>query len=189
MRRTLTITATVLLLGPLAACNSGSTKTHSAKTSSATASHSAKPTKTAAPAKAGSTGTAAKKPPTAQARKKAAAILTQEDTDFRTFLSKGQTTVGTTDFTAWYQKAVVGLDMKQTAFSKADALFTADNEPTDLLEQWRSDNGVANATITQFANDGTSPDAPNAKTRKDASDALNALAKADKDAAKIANGS
>ncbi|MCX4617290.1 hypothetical protein [Streptomyces mirabilis] len=78
--------------------------------------------------------------------------------------------------------------MKQTAFSKADAYFTADNEPTDLIEQWRSDNGDANAAITQYSVDGLSPDAPNAKTQQDAKDALTALTKADKDAEKIANG-
>lgn len=147
----------------------------------------AKPTNTA---KANAGGTSSKLA-TAQARKQAAVILKKEDADFRTFLAKGQSVVGTTDFTAWYQKAIVGLDMKQTAFSKADAYFTADNEPTDLIEQWRSDNGDANAAITQYSVDGLSPDAPNAKTQQDAKDALTALTaltKADKDAEKIANG-
>lgn len=124
----------------------------------------------------------------AESRKKAAAILVKEDADFRAFLAQGESVVGTPEFTAWYQKAVVGLDMQQTAFKKADSYFTADTEPTDLLEQWRSDNGNANAAITQYANDGTDPDAPNAATRKDAADARAALAKADGDAAKIAAG-
>ncbi|MFE5368180.1 hypothetical protein [Streptomyces mirabilis] len=144
-----------------------------------------KAVKTSAPATA---APAAKKPATAEARKKAAAILKKEDADFRTFLAKGESVVGTPDFTAWYQKAIVGLDMKQTAFSKADAFFTADNEPNDLIEAWRSDNGDANAAITQYSVDGLSPDAPNAANRQDAKDALGALAKADKDADRIANG-
>lgn len=128
------------------------------------------------------------KPATAEARKKAAAILNQEDQDFRDFLAEGEPKIGTPQYTAWYNKAVVGLDMQQNAFKKADAYFTADNEPTDLLEAWRADNGDGNAAITQFSSDGLSPDAPNATTRKDAADCLAALAKADKDAEKIANG-
>ncbi|MFE4549663.1 hypothetical protein [Streptomyces sp. NPDC056785] len=129
----------------------------------------------------------AKKLPTAQARKKASAVLEKEDQIFRDFLAKGEDVTGTGDFAAWYKKAIVGLDMKQTAFDTADAYFTADNEPTDLLEQWRSDNSEANAKITQYAMDGTRPDAPNTQTRKDASDARAALAKADADADKIAS--
>jgi hypothetical protein len=156
-------------------------------------SKAAEPSSTAKAAKPSDTANAnaggtSSKPSTAQARKQAAVILKKEDADFRTFLAKGQSVVGTPDFTAWYQKAIVGLDMKQTAFSKADAYFTADNEPTDLIEQWRSDNGDANAAITQYSVDGLSPDAPNAKTQQDAKDALTALAKADKDADRIANG-
>ncbi|MCI3277631.1 hypothetical protein [Streptomyces cylindrosporus] len=133
------------------------------------------------------TGTpAAGKLPTAQARKKAAAILEKEDQDFRDFLAKGQDVVGTLDFTPWYKQAIVGLDMKQTAFNKAEAYLSDGNEPTSLLEKWRDDNGDGNAAITQFAVDGLSPDAPDEKTRKDASDALGALAKADEDAEGIA---
>ncbi|MGR6969003.1 hypothetical protein ACU639_05230 [Streptomyces cynarae] len=147
-----------------------------------------KPTKAAAPAKAPATTAPANKPAAVQARKQAAAILEKEDQDFRDLLAQGVKVTGTSDFTAWYQKAIVGLDMKQNAFSKADAYFTADTEPTDLIEQWRSDNGDANAAITQYAEVGTSPDAPDAATRKDAADCLAALAKADKDAEKIANG-
>lgn len=154
-------------------------------------SKSAKPSKVAKPSETpkATKSSAAPKPATAQARKKAAAILMKEDQDFRSFLIQGENVTGTPEFTAWYQKAIAGLDMQQTAFSKADAYFTADNEPTDLLEQWRSDNGDANAKITQYAMDGTSPDAPDAQTRKDVADARAALAKADKDAEKIANGS
>jgi hypothetical protein len=154
-------------------------------------SKSATPSKSVTPSdtpKAKSSATSPK-PATALARKKAAAILEKEDQDFRDFLAQGETVTGTPQFTPWYQKAIVGLDMKQNAFNKADAYFTADNEPTDLLEQWRSDNGDANAAITQYAVDGLSPDAPNTTTRKDAADARAALAKADKDAEKIANGS
>lgn len=148
------------------------------------------PTRTAVSAKPAATPTthAPKKPSAAEARKKAAAILVKEDQDFGDFLTQGEDVVGTPQFTAWYQKAVVGLDMQQNAFKKADAYFTADTEPTDLIEAWRADNGDANAAITQYANDGTDPDAPNAKTREDAADCRAALAKADKDAAKIANG-
>lgn len=149
-----------------------------------------KPSKTAQPshtAKA-TAGATTSKPATAEARKKAAAILEQEDQDFRDFLAEGEPKIGTPQYTAWYNKAVVGLDMQQNAFKKADAYFTADNEPTDLLEAWRADNGDGNAAITQFGSDGLSPDAPDAATRKDAADCLAALAKADKDAEKIANG-
>ena len=150
-----------------------------------------KPAHTTASKKPATAATTAapKKPSTAEARKKAAAILEKEDQDFRDFLAQGESVVGTPQFTAWYQKAIVGLDMKQTAFSKADAYFTADNEPTDLLDDWRWNNGNADGLISQFASDGTYPDAPNATTRKDASDCRAALAKADKDAEKIANGS
>lgn len=160
-------------------------------TASPKATASAKPTKTAkaaAPAKASTPATPAKQLPIAEARRKAAAILEQEDQDFRDFLAQGVKVTGTPDFTAWYQKAIVGLDMKQNAFSKADSYFTADTEPTDLIEQWRSDNGDADSLITQYASDGTSPDAPDAATRKDAADCLAALEKADKDAEKIADG-
>ncbi|MGW1169690.1 hypothetical protein [Streptomyces sp. NPDC002550] len=189
MKRSLTAMG-VILIATLTACGP-SDKPKATPVHATTASSS--PVKTqhsAAPVKAGSTGApAAKKPPTAEARKKAAAILEKEDQDFRDFLAQGEKVTGMPQFTAWYQKAIVGLDMKQTAFSKADACFTADNEPTDLMEQWRSDNGDANSRITQYAMDGTSPDAPDATTRKDASDCLADLAKADKDAEKIANGS
>ncbi len=83
------------------------------------------------------------KKPRPLARRQAAVILEQEDQDFRDFLAQGEKAVGTPQWPAWNQKAIVGLDMKQTAFSKADAQFTADNEPTDLLEQWREDDGEA----------------------------------------------
>ncbi|MER8011799.1 hypothetical protein [Streptomyces sp. NPDC094149] len=140
------------------------------------------------PSTASAAGATTKKQPIGEARKKAAAILEKEDQDVRDFLAKGVKATGTPGFTAWYQKAIVGLDMKQTAFSKADAYFTADNEPTDLIEKWRSDNGEANAKVTQYAMDGTSPDAPNAKTRRDAAAAFSALEQADKDAKTIASG-
>ncbi|MFJ8345044.1 hypothetical protein ACIQ9J_01445 [Streptomyces sp. NPDC094153] len=173
MRRTLATTAAILLLSTAAACSS---------------SDHPQPVKARTATSAAPGGAPAKKPPTAEARKQAAAILKKEDADFRAFLTEGQDAVGTPDFTDWYQKAIVGLDMQQTAFQKADALFTAKNEPTALMEAWRTDNASANAAITQFATDGTAPDAPNSKTRKDASDALKALEKADKDAEQIANG-
>ncbi|MER6075582.1 hypothetical protein ABT187_43795 [Streptomyces sp. NPDC001817] len=168
------------------------TKTSATPTQSAKTTAPAKPkpsAKTAAPVKIAVTKTPSQKPATTEARKKAAAILEQEDQDFRYFLAKGGDVVGTPQFSAWYQKAIVGLDMKQTAFSKADSYFTADNEPTDLLDDWRWNNGNADGLISQFASDGTSPDAPDAATRKDASDCLADLAKADRDAEKIANGS
>ncbi|MFJ5035906.1 hypothetical protein ACIQB5_49890 [Streptomyces sp. NPDC088560] len=132
--------------------------------------------------------TPAQKPATAEARKKARAILEQEDQSFRDFLAKGEDVVGTAQFSASYQKAILGLDMKQTAFSKTDANFTAGNEPTDLLDDWRWNNGNADGLISQFASDGTSPDAPDTETRKDVADCLADLSKADKDADKIANG-
>lgn len=171
-------------------------KTHTASTSSTTPSRSPSKSATVKPAHtnaskkpaAAATSSTPKKVSAADARKKAAAILTKEDADFRDFLAQGESVVGTPQFTAWYQKAILGLDMKQTAFTKADSYFTADTEPADLLEQWRADNGDANAAITQYAMDGTDPDAPNAKTRKDAADCRAALVKADKDAEKIANG-
>lgn len=190
-------------IGAAVGSNNTDTKNTAAKSNTPTASSSPSPSKTA-PTKTPSptpTHTAAskkpaaaptthapKKPSAAEARKKAAAILTKEDASFRDFLAQGESVVGTPDFTAWYQKAIVGLDMQQNAFRKADAYFTADTEPTDLIEAWRADNGDANAAITQYAMDGTYPDAPNAKTRKDAADCRAALAKADKDAEKIANG-
>src|SRR3954468_14379766 len=186
MRRTLAATAAVLL-ATLAAC--GQSDKPKATTSHTT---SASPTRTVSshtPAKTGSSGGTPAGLSTAEARKKAAGILIKEDQDFRDFLAKGEDAVGTPQFTAWYQKAIVGLDMKQTAFTKADGLFTAKNEPTDLIQAWRSDNSDADTAISQYATDGTDPDAPNAKTRKDAADWRAALEKADKDAAKIANGS
>ncbi|MEU3247769.1 MULTISPECIES: hypothetical protein [unclassified Streptomyces] len=182
MKRHLAASAAALLLTAcLSACSSSSPAITNDKPK-APASHAV--AASSQPAKP-----AAKKLPTTQARKKAAAVLEKEDQDFRTFLAKGEDVTGTPEFTVWYQKATVGLDMKQTAFDKADAYFTADNEPTKLLEQWRSNNGEANAKITQYAMDGTSPSAPDATTRKDAADARAALAKADKDAEKIASGS
>jgi len=188
MRRTLAAPA-VILLTALAACGPADKPKAAASPPAATASHSPEAAKSASPAKTGSAGASkAQQLPVGEARKKAAAILQKEDQDFRDFLAKGVKATGTPEFTAWYQKAIVGLDMKQTAFSKADAYFTADNEPTDLLEKWRSDNGEANAKITQYAMDGTNPDAPNAKTGRDAAAALAALEKADADAEKIANG-
>jgi hypothetical protein len=172
---------------------SNSSSTSDAKPSAtASASQSApKPAKAAKPSSTAKTGggSTSPKPATALARKKAAAILEKEDQDFRDFLAEGEPKIGTPQYTAWYDKAVVGLDIQQNAFKKADAYFTADNEPTDLLEAWRSDNGDGNAAITQFSSDGLSPDAPDAATRKDKADCLAALAKADKDAEKIANGS
>lgn len=154
------------------------------KVAAAKPSNTVKPSTPAKPTASATTP----KPATAEARRKAAAILEQEDQDFRDFLAEGEPKIGTPQYTAWYDKAVAGLDMQQNAFKKADAYFTADNEPTDLLEAWRADNGDGNAAITQFGSDGLSPDAPDAATRKDAADCLAALAKADKDAEKIANG-
>ena len=130
----------------------------------------------------------AAKPATAAARKQAAAILKAEDQRFRDQLAKGQRVVGTPDFTAWYQTAIVGFGTDQAAFKRADALFTADNEPTDLLEAWRWHNGNADGAISTFAQDGTAMDAPDAKTRQDAKDALAELAKADSAADRLAAG-
>lgn len=128
--------AALLLAGPTACSDSKtSSSTDDAAKPAATHGSPAKANRTTTPAKAGTSGAPTKKLPTSQARKQAAMILKKEDQDFRDFLSKGETVTGTADFTAWYQKAIVGLDMKQTAFNKADAYFTADNEPTDLLEQ------------------------------------------------------
>ncbi|MFJ6215033.1 hypothetical protein ACIQGZ_17110 [Streptomyces sp. NPDC092296] len=129
-----------------------------------------------------------KKPPTAEARKQAAAILKAEDQRFRDQLAAGERVVGTVDFTAWYKKAIRGFGTKQEAFAKADALFTAENEPSDLIEAWREHNGDADAAITTFAEEGTAMDAPNAKTRAAAKEALADLAKADRDADRIAAG-
>lgn len=183
MNKTLTAAAAAtLLLAALTACGP------SAKPKATPVHANSSPTKATTSATPAKGGTAAKKLPTAQAQKKAAAVLEKEDADFRTFLTQGESVVGTPKFTAWYQKAIVGVDMQQNAFKKADAYFTASNEPTALMEQWRSDNGDANTKITQYAQDATSPDAPNAKTRKDAAECLSGLAKADKDAEKIANG-
>lgn len=186
-----------LLLGAIGAALGGGKSSNSSASASptptkvsATPSAAAKikaPAKAKAPVRATASHTTTK-PNMAQARKKAAAILEKEDQDFRDFLAQGVKVTGTPDFTAWYQKAIVGLDMQQNAFKKADAYFTSDDEPTDLLEAWRSDNGDGNSRITQYAMDGTSPDAPDATTRKDAADCLAALAKADKDAEEIANG-
>jgi hypothetical protein len=190
MKRTRATAATAVLLAALAACSSSNTTSSSGKSGTPHSSHpaaGATAKKTTSPAK--TTATPAKKLTTAQARKQAATILKKEDQDFRDFLAQGENVVGTPQFTAWYNKAIVGLDMKQNAFQKADAPFTADNEPTNLIEAWRSDNGDANSRITQYAMDGTAPDAPNATTRKDAADARTALDKADKDAGQIANGS
>jgi hypothetical protein len=203
------VVGVLVILGGIGAAVGGGKTDTKTNTTKSTTTASSSPTK-AAPAKpasakpasakpahpsaskqptAAATTHAPKKPSTAEARRKAAVILEKEDQDFRDFLTQGEKVVGTPDFTAWYQKAIVGLDMQQNAFKKADAYFTADNEPTDLIEAWRSDNGDANAKITQYAMDGTSPDAPDATTRKDAADCRAALAKADKDAEKIANGS
>jgi hypothetical protein len=190
-----------IILGAIGSAIGGSSKTDAktnvAKSSTTKVSSTPSPAKTAATGKPANTKTSApktvaitepaQKVAPAAARKKAAAILEQEDQDFRDFLAQGESVVGTPQFTAWYQKAIVGLDMKQNAFKKADAYFTADNEPTDLLDAWRWDNGNGDGAISQFASDGTSPDAPDAATRKDASDCLADLAKADKDAEKIAN--
>ncbi|MGW3159440.1 hypothetical protein [Streptomyces sp. NPDC001089] len=182
MKRHPALGATALLLTTcLSACSGGSPASTDDKPQA--------PTSHAVAASSQPVKPAARKLSTAQARKTAAAVLEKEDQVFLDFLAKGEDVTATPDFTAWYEKAIVGLDMKQTAFDRADAYFTADNEPTDLLEQWRSDNGEANAKITQYAMDGTSPDVPNAHTRKDASDARTALAKADTDADKIASGS
>ncbi|MDF3300143.1 hypothetical protein [Streptomyces tropicalis] len=188
MRRTLTTAGTAVLLAGLAACSS-STPSNNKPASHTTASSPTKPSQTGAAKKTSATGAPAKKLPTAQAQKEAAAVLEKEDQDFRDFLAEGIKVTGALQYTAWYQKAIVGLDMQQNAFTKADSSFTDANEPMDLLEQWRTDNSEADSRITQYAMDGTHMDAPNATTRKDAADCLAALAKADKDAEKIANGS
>ncbi|MFF4911264.1 hypothetical protein ACFY2T_41095 [Streptomyces sp. NPDC001260] len=188
MNRPLTAIAAIFLVAVAACGPSDKPKAATSQTANSV-SRSSKATRTASSPKASSSSTAKQgKPSIGEDRKKAASILENEDQDFRDFLAKGVKATGTAEFTAWYQKAIVGLDMKQTAFSKADAYFTADNEPTDVLEKWRSDNGEANSKITQYAMDGTSPDAPNAKTRRDAAAALSALEQADRDAEKLASG-
>lgn len=120
-------------------------------------------------------------------RQAAAAILRGDDQHYRDELAKGQSLLGTPAYTAWYQ-AILTDTRYMPDFSKADKHFTADNEPTDLIEQWRSDNGDGASAVVQFAIDGLSSDAPNAATRKDAADALAGLGKADADAVKIAAG-
>ncbi|MDJ0346733.1 hypothetical protein [Streptomyces sp. PH10-H1] len=149
-------------------------------------------THTAAPVKT-TAAPASKAPPKVPAkasaadRQAAAAILTADDQHYRDELAKGQSLLGTPAYTAWYQ-ALLTDTRYMPDFSKADKHFTADNEPTDLIEQWRSDNGDGASAVVQFAVDGLSSDAPNAATRRDATDALAGLAKADADAAKIAAG-
>lgn len=80
----------------------------------------------------------------------AAAILLADDEHYRQEIAAGPPVLGTPQFTAWWQKASTDTQ-NMDDFGKADAYFTADNEPTGVIEAWRTDNGNATSDVYQFA--------------------------------------
>jgi hypothetical protein len=58
--------------------------------------------------------------------------------------------LGTRAFTPWWQKASTDVQWHDD-LAKAEAYFTADNEPADLIEAWRNDSGNAVTDVYQFA--------------------------------------
>jgi hypothetical protein len=115
---------------------------------SPTAAASVSPSPASKPAVAGTTAAPAK--PAVPNYAAAAAILASDDEHYRREIAAGPPVLGTPAFTAWWQKASTDTQ-NMDDFGKADAYFTADNEPTDLLEAWRTDNGQAVTDLYQFA--------------------------------------
>lgn len=131
--------------------SAGATQTHSTTPTAAFSSAAAGPAAPSNPTKSAASTPAAA--PTAAAPPNyaaAAAILLADDEHYRGEIAAGPPVLGTPAFTAWWQTASTDVQNEQD-FSKADAYFTADNEPTDLLEAWRTDNGNAVTDVYQFA--------------------------------------
>ncbi|MGW4517284.1 hypothetical protein ACWEO4_36120 [Streptomyces sp. NPDC004393] len=159
----------------------------------------ATPTKTAAPVKARASSTPAQKLPAAEARKKAAAILRANDAYYQQEFNHGVTVVlnrGSADsfpaFHAWDEKAATDVQPGMDAFKKADAYFTADDEPASISD-WQGDNGTLSADIAQLASDGLGVGGPDdatyrQKVQADASKFPHDFQVAEADADKVAAG-
>lgn len=141
-----------------------------------------KPASSTAPGDSKGIRTSPKQLPIAEARKKAAAILTKQDADDRKTLTDWIGGKGAAD---WNLLTVLP-PAAQPTFEEAKALFPARNAPTGLLVRWRTDSEDAWAAITQYGKDREGRGASKAATSRDVRDALAALARADKDAAQIA---
>ncbi len=94
-------------------------------------------------------------------RNKAAGILHADDAYYQNEYNQGVTVIldrGSAGsypaFSAWYQKAVTA-DIKpgMTAFSQANALFNAGDEPPGV-SNWQGDNGTVSSDLVSLANDG-----------------------------------
>jgi hypothetical protein len=153
--------------------NASSTTSPSPAKASTTASKAptnAAPAKTAAPVKASASSAPAQKLPTAEARKKAAAILRANDAYYQQEFNNGVTVIlnrGSANsfpaFRAWDEKAATDVQPGMDAFKKADAYFTADDEPASISD-WQGDNGTLSADIAQLASDGLGVGGPDDAT-------------------------
>lgn len=108
--------------------------------------------------------------PPAEARKKAAAVLRANDAYYQQEFNNGVTVIlnrGSADsfpaFHAWYEKAATDVQPGMDAFKKADAYFTADDEPSSISD-WQGDNGNLSADVAQLATDGLGVGGPDDAT-------------------------
>lgn len=121
-------------------------------------------------ASAAALATSAASLPPAEARKKAAAVLRANDAYYQQEFNNGVTVIlnrGSADsfpaFHAWYEKAATDVQPGMDAFKKADAYFTADDEPSSISD-WQGDNGNLSADVAQLATDGLGVGGPDDAT-------------------------
>jgi hypothetical protein len=80
----------------------------------------------------------------------AGAVLLADDDHYRQVMASGPPVLGTRAFAAWWQKASTDVQWHDD-LAKAQAYFTAENEPVDLIEAWRNDSGKAVTDVYEFA--------------------------------------
>lgn len=116
----------------------------------------------------------------------AGAVLLADDDHYRQVIASGPHVPGTRAFIAWWQKASTDVQWHDD-LAKAQAYFTADNEPVDLIEAWRNDNGNAVTDVYAFAAAklAAGPGPVTAEMRKQEVAFQADIAKADADARKL----
>ncbi|MFE9555147.1 hypothetical protein ACFYOD_16925 [Streptomyces sp. NPDC006703] len=137
--------------------------------------------------------------PPAEARKKAAAVLRANDAYYQKEFNDGVPVIlnrgsdgSFPAFHAWYEKAATDVQPGMDAFKKADAYFTADDEPSSISD-WRDDNGNLSADIALLASDGLGVGGPDdatyrQKVHEDASKFPHDFQVAETDVDKVAAG-
>jgi hypothetical protein len=188
---------------PAASQTSSSPSASARASASASATHSTAPTPTSTAASQSAVALpvpGATHLAPASARHSAAAILQSSDAYYQQVFNDGVPVIldrgqpnSFPAFAAWQQAHGQG-DVQEgmTAFQKADAFFSADDEPSTISD-WQGDNGQLSSDVVQLDNDGDGVGGPDdatyrAKVQADVKQFQKDFATAEKDAANVEAG-